>query len=877
MVPCPHCGTEFEPRRGQVYDRAACRKAAFKRTDHGKADHKATAHRARAYQNAHGATEFIAVDGEGWTDALGVHRYAMLSVGDDTLWEPNGEGLTAEAIFEFLWEQFEAHPTATFIGFYLGYDFSQWFRGLPENRARRLLTRAGIAGRRTAHGRPVEVEWDGWGVDCLGDKRVRLTRYPTGARVKHTEREKAYKWLYVCDTGPFFQASFLSVINPKNWPEGVSVATPEEYATILEGKSKRADEYTRETWLAAREELTRYNTAENRVLARIMGRYEEGMKELGITLDRTNWYGPGAAVKSWLKSRGMPKRDVVEEMVPGWVLDMAQKSYYGGHFQVMAHGIVPGPSYEYDVNSAYPAAMAISPCWLHAGYREVDWETEGIPPLALLDVTTHGSDPVMAAFPHRERTGRIHFPRWTRGVRWSFELAAGIAAGLVDEVTIHRVVGIEVHGAARQTPGAAYSPDHVRGVAQSHPESWAHGVLVVDGDGGGARRLRACECRGCQPRRKETQGPSTPGDVRGDGGSDPPRSGPHALLRQPTLCEPSTSNPGHSVRESGRHDSEGSALLRSGPQRSLVGTNAAPCLLNTSELQCDALTRGIPELYVFRKARHKNSPEGKAAKLVLNSAYGVQAQSIGAPQYSNALAASFITAWCRTAILTAIGSHPTGTADLLMIATDGVYFRTPHPTLDIDAGRLGAWDEASKMNLTIVMPGVHYSDAGREAVATGDYAKLRSRGVPAESMAKAIATLDSAFGELRERPWDPTAWPVLPIVVRFSVTSPKLALHRNKWDLAGTVSRDIERTMGTSPATKRIGPSDSILSLDVPYLDEWGVVRTYPYDQGEVLLSAPYDESFGRAFEEARETGEDWGFSPDGNAMSEALSALRGD
>jgi hypothetical protein len=68
------------------------------------------------------------------------HRYVLLSVGDQSL-HKNGEPLTHDEIFSFLWEQFLAHQNAAFVGFFLGYDFTFWLKSIPEDSAWSLLTR----------------------------------------------------------------------------------------------------------------------------------------------------------------------------------------------------------------------------------------------------------------------------------------------------------------------------------------------------------------------------------------------------------------------------------------------------------------------------------------------------------------------------------------------------------------------------------------------------------------------------------------------------------------------------------------------------------------------------------------------------------------
>lgn len=511
--------------------------------------------------------------------------------------------------------------------------------------------------------------------------------------------------MYVCDTGPFFQSSFMTVIDPKKWPYG-SPVTPEQYRIIAEGKAKRAEYATAAQWRAAEAELVRYNTVENQALAAVMGEYEQGLTAVGVRLNRDQWYGPGQAAQGWMKNIGMTKREELEDSIPPEVFDFARQSYYGGRFEVFAHGHVPGPSYEYDINSAYPAAMAVMPDWQEC---EFEWTSTadglGSTALYLADVTTTGSDMIAAGLPHRTKQGGILYPHATRGVRWSFELEAARAAGLVDTTVVHRVLVIR--------PG--------RG-----------SVLNVE----------------------------------------------------------------------------------------------------------------VPAIYQRRLDVGKESSSGKAMKLIYTSAYGKQAQSIGSPKYSNPLSASFITAHCRTSILTSIGTHPSGTSDLLMIATDGVYFRSPHPTLPLSETELGKWSSKALSNLTIVMPGVYYTDEGRQSGA----AKVKSRGIPAQAFANAIAELDRGFYRLVENPAHAPCWPVLELPIAFRVQTPKSALNEGHWERAGRVTRDVDRKLATDPSAKRVGPAPWELTMfhlpDAPYVAD-GLVRTWPYAQGKVLESVPYSKDFG--------------------------------
>jgi hypothetical protein len=198
---------------------------------------------------------------------------------------------------DFLYTRYSESPRASFVGFFLGYDFTQWFRSLPEERARMLLTPEGRA-RRTRrtnqHLGPFPVSWQDWEFDILGMKRFKLR--PVGTKGG---------WMYVCDAGSFFQASLMSVIDPRKWD--VPVVSEEEYAILEEGKRRR-DTAVLDAGMRA------YNSLENDVLARLMGRVNTGLVQAGIRLKKDQWFGPGQAAQVWLNGIKAPTRDMASEM-----------------------------------------------------------------------------------------------------------------------------------------------------------------------------------------------------------------------------------------------------------------------------------------------------------------------------------------------------------------------------------------------------------------------------------------------------------------------------------------------------------------------------------------------------------------------------------
>ncbi|MGH7484606.1 MAG: DNA polymerase, partial [bacterium] len=557
----------------------------------------------------------------------------------------------------------------------------------PEERGRMMYTAAGHAARtrKASGGNPIPfpIRWGGWEFDLMLN----------GKRFKLRPEKGDHKWMYVCDTGSFYQSSLLVAINPKSWPE--PICNLDEYRTVKAGKEDRG-RVTIEYGTPVDPDTILYNALENELLSRLMDRTNTGFVAMGLKLTRLQWFGPGQPAQQWLKQVAVDHSgEKCREAGPDWAFEAAQGSYFGGWFEIMAHGHIPGPTYEYDINSAYPHVIAGLPCLLHGTWSRGD----GAPPrrksaYRLVRATIKGSDPFIGPMAHRTPKGRVLRPWHTGGWYWQHELEASKRTGLIDTIKWHEWVEY-----------------------------------------------------------------------------------------QPCPCEPPFA--------------------------------------------------AIADLYDHRIAVGKDTPQGKASKLVYNSSYGKFAQSIGNPYFGNAVYASLITAGTRTAILDAIATHPQGSAACIMVATDGVYFTSPHPNLPLDDTRLGAWGEKVKQNMTLFKPGVYWDDAARDAAEV----KLKSRGINARQLAKILPDVDAL--------WDwfaPTAdheqWPSFRLDVPFGVVTPKQALGRGKWDTCGRILTDGKTFQSSAPHSKRAPCGPSVLPDDL--------LRSRPHDNAEWNNSTPYSKKFGR-------------------------------
>lgn len=659
----------------------------------------------RATKPVKSGHRFTGIDGEG-TGEWNNHTYVLLGIGNATTVEStDGEPLTLPKIFQGLWEQYTADPNSVYAGFFLTYDFSQWFRGLTEERAMMLFhpekrkrrpkeidKETGEVLEENPLG-PFPVRWGEWEFDLLGMKRLKIRR--AGSK----------SWMFINDAGSFFQASFLSVIDPKEWAE--PVVTEEEYRIIKEGKENRDA-------AVLDDDMRRYNALENEVLSRVLVRLDAGLQRVGIKLGKDQWFGPGQAAQAWLTKVQCPTGKMVRDSIAvnrahGDILHKGRMSYYGGWFEIFAHGHMPGITWEYDINSAYPFTASRLPCLLHGRWRSDNSPIRNdarASDYRIVHAAVLGSDPVCGTMLHRRRDHSIMRPWKTAGWYWESELAAGMRAGIIDRVE------------------------------------------VMEGD-----RYQPCDCPN--------------------------------------------------------------------PLRELAG------------------------LYSERLRVGKNTPEGKAYKIIYNSVYGKFAQSVGNPKFGNSLYASLITSGTRTMILDAIAEHPEGTNALVMVATDGVYFRTRHDRLDIGI-QMGQWEEKEKGQLTLFKPGVYWDDSVREQIRNGENPRFKSRGISARALAQEIANIDRDFSRWNER-GGLQEWPSVRIDSSFSMITPLQALQRGKWELAGTIGHEANELCTGCSGAHIVQDSDPVQKRRGPVYKPGDIWRSHPWpDAGTETESTPYDKAFGQ-------------------------------
>jgi len=228
-------------------------------------------------------------------------------------------------------------------------------------------------------------------------------------------------------------------------------------------------------------------------------------------------------------------------------------------------------------------------------------------------------------------------------------------------------------------------------------------------------------------------------------------------------------------------------------------------------------------------------------------------------------------------ILNAIASHPDKAAAVVMVATDGVYFLSPHPGLDTQlSDAMGDWSKGEKRDLCLFKPGIYWDDSSRERINLGEAPRFKARGINAKDFSRSIADVDALFDS-----WSPDSapgvtWPKVEFHSRFTQISVLQALQWSEGTkghdqqegkyrhLAGQVINGKKLEQDSKPDIKR---NPATLRYDA----DRGIWRTQPWDHKGWPESTPYERRFGTDNENS---AWDEYQTPDGSVMMSFREAL---
>lgn len=346
---------------------------------------------------------FVAWDGEGYTTSRGHHRYWLLGTSDGAELESR-QGLATRAALPWIGAQLGRRSDAIHVAFSFSYDVNMLLRDVPRATLARIH-----AGERVRVGLAT--------VQYQSRKRLSVTTHDFDAETGEWRDTGGVIW----DVWGFFQSSFVKAL------ASYSVLGADERARIAEMKAVRRTF----SW-EHREEVRDYMQRELAALVQLMDRVRAYARDAGIWLAR--WDGAGAVASALLK------REVVKPhkaRSSAAIETAARHAYFGGRIEAVHYGHTAEMIHQYDLRSAYPAALQRVPSLAGATWRN---DGPGIgDDFALARVRWHFTHGEVLPLPWRAETGAIFYPSIGEGWVWWPELdaarsllAAGAIGGRID-------------------------------------------------------------------------------------------------------------------------------------------------------------------------------------------------------------------------------------------------------------------------------------------------------------------------------------------------------------------------------------------------------------------------------------------------------------
>lgn len=333
---------------------------------------------------------FDAVDGEAFTTNSGHHYFCLVAACHDTGWhqawdslQDGKNDLPTWVIFRALLELGRSR-SRVHVGFFLNYDITKWLADWSPN-DRISLWKNGSHFWTAPNGRIYEVRW-------LPRKLFSIRTWD-----ENLDNQNKLRSVTIYDVSGFFQTSFVKSL--KNW------GLEKEIEFIEKMKANRPTFKIEE-----REEIIRYSIMECDLLCQLMNRVRDSLLSEKIPLNK--WFGAGSIAEAIFRKEGMgPHIQVpaINENPNPLFEEAVLGGYFGGRFELFKQGIIPS-SHQYDINSAYPSAMADLPSFRNCRVRASEKYISNAP-YALWYVTYNvGKEFPIGPLPYRTTKGSIVFP-----------------------------------------------------------------------------------------------------------------------------------------------------------------------------------------------------------------------------------------------------------------------------------------------------------------------------------------------------------------------------------------------------------------------------------------------------------------------------------
>lgn len=327
--------------------------------------------------------EFIAWDGEGYTDSTGEHHYMLF--GCSTGEYISGESLGAVECFDLLLTV-AARRKANHVIFAGGYDLVMMIHKWPTQVVQRIL-------------RSQPTWYQGYRVEYFKGKFLRVSNGKTS--------------ITLYDVFTFFSTSFVKACREY-------LGDNPDFDRIEQTKLRR------DVFVASdlETEILPYMQQELKYLVQLCVILRKRLEDAGIQLSQ--WHGPGAVASAVLRQRGIKAHKAVS---PEEVTEAARYAYFGGRFEQFQIGYLSAPVYQYDIRSAYPYAITRLPSlstiqWVNRQRRKDYFNPYGLYKVSYTANPGIGLN-LPGPLPWRDRNGNIYYPHDLHsGWYWGIELQA---------------------------------------------------------------------------------------------------------------------------------------------------------------------------------------------------------------------------------------------------------------------------------------------------------------------------------------------------------------------------------------------------------------------------------------------------------------------
>lgn len=333
------------------------------------------------------AKQFVIWDGEGITPSgTLIQDYVLFGYYDGINhdWIASNQ-LTTDECLALIIDSGRLHKNAIHVGFAFNYDVDMILRDMPEKSFRFLRQRG-------------YVRYKHYKIKHLPNKWFKV--YNLKKRIKVT----------IFDVWGFFQSSLVSALKSTIADHPKMSYLPK----IEEGKNRRGA-FTKSELPYVLE----YWQIENELAHALVTRLREYLYNVGLRI--TQWHGPGAIASFGYRINHIDdhKRDCGPDIYAA-----ARYAYAGGRFERFHIGRYR-KVYGYDINSAYPNAIAKLPSlaegkWIHNDHPK------RIVEFGIYRVSMRG--PAISSKPaplfHRDKAGNITYPWRLDGWYWSPEIKA---------------------------------------------------------------------------------------------------------------------------------------------------------------------------------------------------------------------------------------------------------------------------------------------------------------------------------------------------------------------------------------------------------------------------------------------------------------------